>query len=145
MTDFARPKFLAAGVLLPALLLGAGCQERVAGVAATRVYAIDQNGRAKTCNAPAADTSAGKPTDATITMSNEGGWCGVTTRQGNRPYSAGLIQTRPQHGMAFVHTVGDDTRVDFTPDAGFTGQDKFSVRLIPGNAILNVAVTVTPR
>jgi len=145
MTHFARPKYLAAGVLLPALLLGVGCQERPAGVAATRIYAIDQNGRARTCNAPAADTSAGKPTEATISMSNEGGWCGVTTRAGNRPYTAGLVQTRAQHGIVHIHTVGDDTRVDFVPDAGFSGSDKFSVRLIPGNAVLNVAVTVTPR
>jgi hypothetical protein len=140
----ARPTLLSGSALLLGLLALAGCKDGPAP-RATRVYAIDMNGKARTCNAPTVDTTAGKATDATINMSNEGGWCGVTTRQGGRPYSAGLVQTRAQHGIVHVHTVGDDTRVDFVPDAGFTGQDKFSVRLIPGNATLNVAVTVTPR
>jgi len=144
MKTTARPTLLSGSALLLGLLALAGCKDGPVA-RAPRVYAIDMNGKARACTAADADTSAGKATEATISMSNEGGWCGVLTRQGGRPYAAGLVQTRPQHGMVHIHTVGDDTRVDFVPDAGFSGQDKFSVRLLPGNATLNVAVTVTPR
>jgi len=140
-----RPTLLSGPVLLLALLAAAGCQEQAAP-SRTRVFAVDMNGRAKSCIANPTETSPSKPADAMMSLSNDGGWCGITTRQENRrPYAAGLVETRPAHGMVFIHTVGDDTRVDFVPDAGFTGQDKFSVRLVPGNAKMNVAVTVTPR
>lgn len=142
MTISARPILLAT---LPALaLFAAGCEQRP-GPAAARVYAVDLAGKARTCTVPDVKAEPGKPADATMSMSGEGGWCGIPMRQANgRHYGAGLVQARPQHGAVHVHIVGDDTRVDYTPDTGFTGADKFSVRLIPGNVVLNVAVTVTP-
>ncbi len=42
-----------------------------------------------------------------------------------------------------IHEVGDDTRIDYTPDRRFTGSDSFTVKLIPGEERLKVAVTVT--
>jgi hypothetical protein len=41
-----------------------------------------------------------------------------------------------------IHQVGDDTRIDYTPDRGFTGTDSFAVKLIPGNAVIRITVTV---
>jgi len=68
----------------------------------------------------------------------------VTVAQsGGRPFSAGLLQTRAQHGRVHVHTVGDNTRIDYTPDTGFTGADSFAVKLVPGNATLTVNVTIS--
>ena len=42
-----------------------------------------------------------------------------------------------------IHEVGDNTRIDYTPDRGFSGTDSFAVKLIPGDAKVIVAVTVT--
>ncbi len=146
MRSASRPTILSGSALLLALLVGPGCQEPVAAKPAARVYAIDLAGKAKTCTVPTVRADAAKPTAAAMTLSNDGGWCGIGLRQeSGRPFAAGLVQTRAQHGMVHVHTVGDDTRVGYTPDAGFAGQDTFAVRLLPGNAVLNVAVTVTPR
>ena len=44
----------------------------------------------------------------------------------------------------YIHPVGDDTRIDYTPDLGFSGIDSFVVRLLPGNPVLRVNVTVAP-
>jgi hypothetical protein len=42
----------------------------------------------------------------------------------------------------YAHHVGQDTRIDYTPDPGYVGPDRFSVRLIPGNAVVESNVTV---
>ncbi len=66
-------------------------------------------------------------------------------QDGSKPFGAGLLMARPGHGTVVIHAVGDDTRIDYTPDRGFTGSDSFAVKLIPGDATVHVAVTVTPR
>ena len=125
-------------------LLAAGCQDARAPSRGTPVYAVDVNGGAKSCTTSAVDMSGSGPQTATMTVGNDGGWCGVTVAQsGGRPFSAGLLQTRAQHGRVHVHTVGDNTRIDYTPDTGFTGADSFAVKLVPGNATLTVNVTVS--
>ena len=78
-----------------------------------------------------------------MTVGNDGGWCGITIAQSGQPYEAGLLTIRPTHGRVYIHTVGDSTRIDYTPDSGFTGADTFAVRTVPGNDLLRVAVTVT--
>jgi hypothetical protein len=40
--------------------------------------------------------------------------------------------------------VGDNTRIDYTPDAQYRGADSFAVRLIPGDATISGSVTVAP-
>ena len=109
------------------------------------VYAIDQAGAAHTCTvsplAPA--MSAGKNSSATMALSNDGGWCAVSTHQdGPAPFTAGLLTTRPEHGKVFVHSVGDETRLDYTPEAGYGGNDTFAVTLIPGDETVQVTATV---
>ncbi len=42
-----------------------------------------------------------------------------------------------------AHHVGNDTRIDYTPDPGYVGSDEFAVRLIPGNAVFDAAVSVS--
>lgn len=124
-------------------ITASGCQEPPAA-RGTPVYAVDINGRAKSCTVSTVDLSDGKPATATMTLGNDGGWCGVTVAQsGKKPFAAGLVQTRAQHGQLNVHSVGDNTRVDYIPDPGFTGADQFAVRLLPGNPVLSVNVTVT--
>jgi hypothetical protein len=137
------------GLALAAGLLAlAGCaQDRPAQTASTaRVYAVDLQGGAKLCTVPDQLTlSADRPAEARMVVGNDGGWCGITVAQpGPRPYTAGLVANRPEHGRVHVRTVGDRTRVDYIPDRGFTGTDAFAVRMLPGNATMQVAVTVEP-
>jgi len=130
---------------LPALALFAGCAEQVAAPTA-RVYAVDMRGGAQVCTVP----NSVKPDGTTavpvaMTVSNDGGWCGITVDRA--AYAAGLVETRPTHGRLHIHTVGDKTRIDYIPDVGFTGTDRFVVKLISGDARIqgNVTVTAAPR
>jgi hypothetical protein len=107
------------------------------------IYAIDAAGGARTCVAPATSPPDGKAVLAQIQVSNEGGWCGISLNRGGVAYDSYLMVTRPTHGRIFAHHVGNNTRIDYTPDAGFVGTDRFAIRLIPGNAEFEAAVTVT--
>ena len=42
-----------------------------------------------------------------------------------KPYSAGLLIAEPMHGKVLIHSVGDNTRIDYTPDVRFAGADSF--------------------
>ena len=109
-----------------------------------RVYAVDVAGEAKICDAPGIGSPGGGTVAATMKLTNDGGWCGLRVRQAaGKPYDAGLLESRPSHGSVLIHEVGDDTRIDYTPDRRFAGSDTFTVKLIPGDATINVAVTVT--
>ena len=108
-----------------------------------RVYAADLSGGAKVCDVSKVTAVAGASTEAAIKVVNDGGWCGIGVHQeGPKPYGAGLLLTRPVHGDVTIHEVGDETRIDYTPDRGFAGADTFAVKLIPGDATLHVGVTV---
>jgi hypothetical protein len=132
--------------LAAALALLAGCaQEQAAsGPSGSRTYFVDVNGGAQLCQVPPkVELSAGQQAEATMVVKNDGGWCGIFVAQsGPRPYNAGLLVGRPEHGRVHVRKVGDRTRVDYIPDAGFGGEDKFTVRFLPGNPALRVMVTV---
>jgi hypothetical protein len=129
-----------------ACVLLAGCQKQPLAPPSARVYAVDLAGGARSCTVPAVELTEGKSAAAAMSVANDGGWCAITLAQrGRQPYAAGLIQTRAQHGQVHIHTVGYDTRIDYTPDSGFNGTDAFAVRLIPGNPVLTVNVTVTPK
>jgi hypothetical protein len=130
--------FVAMGAMLQA------CAERAPSGPPARVYAADMTGAAKVCTAPPLTPAARQTTDAAIKLGNDGGWCAITVNNGGRPFDAGLLVTGPQHGKVLIHTVGNDTRIDYTPTARFAGADAFSVRLLPGEATVRVAATVTP-
>jgi len=136
-----RPLFTLAA--LAALLL-AGCAEQQRAATPTgRVFAADLAGGAKKCTAPAPDLSAGQTSNATMTVGNDGGWCGITVANRGRPFDTGLLTGRPDNGKVLVRRVGDTTRIDYTPNARFTGTDSFAVKLIPGDSVVKVSVTVT--
>jgi hypothetical protein len=129
-----------------ALLGGlAACAEQAAPAASTRrVFLVDTQGQARTCTVPQrVALTPGQQAEAAMTVSNEGGWCGITVAQaGPRPYDAGMLVQRPQRGRVHVRRVGDVTRVDYIPDAGASGTDAFTVRMAPGNAALQVNVAI---
>jgi hypothetical protein len=151
MTEHRRPTRPGAmhPLAWPALLLTAallqGCgQGNGPGGSRLRVFAADLAGGAKTCEVPPVAPESGKSVDATMKLANDGGWCGLPVHQdGPRPFDAGLLTTRPGHGDVLIHEVGDFTRIDYTPDRGYSGSDSFGVKLVPGDAIIRVAVTVT--
>ncbi len=131
-----------------AILMTAGflqsCAEAPQALRSTRrIFAIDVSGQAKLCQAPKLTPADGQTTEAAIGLGNDGGWCGITVQMaGNKPYAAGLLPTRPAHGNVLIHEVGDFTRIDYTPDRGFAGNDSFVVKLIPGGASIHVTVSV---
>ena len=135
-----------AALLMTGLAL-AGCSHPGSGPAAStlRVYAVDLAGGAKVCDVPKVNPVAHAQSDAAIKLVNDGGWCGIPVHQdGPKPFGAGLLETRAAHGDVLIHEVGDYTRIDYTPDRGFAGQDAFVVKLIPGDATVRVGVTVAP-
>jgi hypothetical protein len=122
-------------------LLAQGCAPKEA--AWDGIFAADVKGLARTCVAPTASPPNGEPVLEQMEVSNEGGWCGILASHNGAPYDSYLLVNRPAHGAVFAHRVGNNTRIDYTPDAGYTGTDNFSVRLIPGNALVQAVVTVT--
>lgn len=140
-----RHALLWASLAAPVLL--AACANKPESLVArsTRpIYAIDLMGGAKLCNVPDEPKLVdAQQTEVAMTVGNDGGWCGVkVSRPGPAPFDAGLLVARPAHGRVQVRAVGDWTRVDYTPDPGFVGNDSFTVRLLPGSTTLRVNATV---
>lgn len=129
---------LAAGIVsLP------GCQANKPPPPSARTYAADFVGGAKTCTVPRPALKDGELAPVDMTVGNDGGWCGITVVRDGKPYDAGLLTARPEHGRVFVHSVGDTTRIDYTPDRGFAGTDSFTVKLLPGNTGVRASVMVS--
>jgi hypothetical protein len=122
-------------------LLLQACAEKPPAPSA-RIFAADQAGAAKTCVVP--NVAPGQEAQVAVKVGNDGGWCGITVSNGGKPFAAGLLTTPPGHGKVQIHTVGNDTRIDYTPDRGFAGADAFTVKLIPGDATIRAAVSVGP-
>jgi hypothetical protein len=126
-----------------ALLLQA-CAEKPPAAPSVRMYASDLAGGAKNCEVGKVTPAAGQETEVAVKVGNDGGWCGIPVSTGGKPYAAGLLASPPAHGKVVIHTVGNDTRIDYTPERGFAGSDAFRVKLIPGDAIIRAAVSVGP-
>ena len=104
------------------------------------VYSTDLQGKAASCTAPLLkNVEDGHAVPATI-VTGGGGWCGLFVNREGKPFSAGLLTEAAHNGKVFVHTVGDDTRIDYTPRTASNGPDAFEVRLLPGDAVIHVAV-----
>jgi hypothetical protein len=126
-----------------ALMLQA-CAEKPPTFPTVRLFAADVTGGAKNCVVPKVTPAAGQEAEVAVKVGNDGGWCGITISTGGKPYAAGLLASAPAHGKVLIHTVGNDTRIDYTPERGFAGSDAFSVKLIPGDAVIRASVTVGP-
>ena len=114
-------------LLMTGLVL-AGCSHPAPAPEASklRVYAADLAGAAKSCEVPKVNPKAGAASQVAMKVVNDGGWCGIPVHQdGPKPFDAGLLSIRPAHGDVTIHEVGDNTRIDYTPDHGFAGNDSF--------------------
>lgn len=108
------------------------------------VYATDLSGGARVCTVNSFSINPGRESVASMTVGNDGGWCDIKVRQqGPMPYEAGLLTVQPNHGKVYIHEVGDDTRIDYTPDPGYAGPDTFTVTLLPGRPLIHTTVNVT--
>ncbi len=118
-----------------------GCMQQPQVVTAT---AESNEGIAKTCTPSSVDLSKGT---ATITMTNDG-WCAVHTKdKTGEPFKFGLVRTRPQHGYILIQKIGGETRIEYTAEHRFVGEDRFSVALASNtpntpDAVLQVAVSI---
>lgn len=132
--------------LVAAAVLVTGCadQNRPMG-SRERVFAADLAGGAKSCDAAKPDLKDGQTSDVAMKVGNDGGWCGILLQRSGRAFDSSLLTVRPAHGKVAVIRVGDATRIGYTPNLGFAGTDSFAVKLIPGDATVKVAVTVTPK
>lgn len=138
-------RYAAGTAVLATCLMIAGCSQNGPGSAGSslRVFAADLSGGAKVCNVPPVNVVAGGVSEVAMKLVNDGGWCGIRVHQdGPKPFDAGLLTTRPAHGSVTIHEVGDDTRIDYTPDRSFAGSDTFVVKLLPGDGMIHMAVTV---
>ena len=120
----------------------AACTQPIAGPAGSRnqQYATDLAGKAASCTAPDVALTQGKEAAGTIATGGHG-WCGIAVTMGGDPLTAGLLTQAPRNGHVYVHTVGDVTRVDYTPSGAATVADAFVVQFIPGDEIMRVTVT----
>lgn len=141
-----KPAAVVASIAIGSALLAACSQTSSPGAVQSRlpVYAVDLTGGAKNCTVSDVTPAAGKTVQATMQVGNDGGWCAVLAHQdGPKPYEAGLLTKRPAHGTITIHSVGDNTRIDYVPDPGYAGADTFGVTLVPGSAVVQVNVTVS--
>ena len=87
------------------------------------------DGLAKVCTPTNPDTSKPGPYTAAMAMSNDG-WCGVSAvDRSGKPFSFALVHVRPSHGRVFNQEVANVLRIEYTPDAGYSGPDSFTVTL----------------
>ena len=114
-------------------------QQQQAAALGPRLYAVDVQGRSALCDVPQkVSLAAGRPTEAAMTMDNDGGWCGIVTDRAG----PGLVVAKPANGHLNVRKVGATTRVDYIPDRGFVGTDSFAVKLLPDQAEMRVTANV---
>lgn len=121
-----------------------GCAEKPAPpVSHARLFASDFQGAAKQCTAAKPTLAPGKEAQVAMEVGNDGGWCAISVQQDGKPYATGLLTDAPAHGSVYIHPVGEETRIDYTPDRGFAGNDSFVVTLLPDKPVIRVAVKVT--
>ncbi len=103
--------------------------------------------QAANCTASPVNLPDGGSGTATISLSNDGGYCAVSlTDAAGQPFDAGIEPVQPAHGTAVIVKYAGKTSIEYVPVGGYAGSDAFTVKLIlkgqPGYTTLNVAVTV---
>ncbi len=133
---------LAAALCLPALCLAGCVQQHPASMAAASSYSADLVGRAANCTAPPVVVADGHDAAGTINTGG-GGWCGIPVTRDGKPVGAALLTQPARSGSVYVHTVGSETRVDYTPYSGKVA-DGFTIKFIPGDETMRVTVNAPP-
>ena len=129
-----------------AVLLLQGCAQKQPPA----VVADDlTQGVSSKCSYTPVQPQANTTVAATITMTNDG-WCAyrATETQG-KPFLLGLVKQRPAHGELLIRKWAGESRVEYNPNPGFVGDDKFLVALRPQAAgaadnLVQITANVTP-
>jgi hypothetical protein len=103
--------------------------------------------QSKTCSAEDGGWSVpgGTPGIGSITMSNDGGWCGqrLAVEFNNVVFGGAMrLSKKPQHGQVAIVEHDKYTDVAYQPDAGYTGTDSFAVLVEINNINKPYNVTV---
>jgi hypothetical protein len=126
------------------ILQGCAATPPVASRSHAIIYSTDMVNKAASCSfTPLAAVADGSVNKVAMTTGG-GGWCGFGVELDSHPYTAGLLIQGAKNGKVHIHTVGDDTRIDYTPERAPAGPDSFTVRLLPGSATIEVSVNTTP-
>lgn len=137
------PTILQSICLAATLVILAGCNRPPAPVVShSPVYATDMIGKAAACVTSPNTVKDGAVNPVSMTTGG-GGWCGISLDRDGHAYAAGLLIKPANAGKVYIHTVGDETRIDYTPERVPVTPDSFTVRLIPGDATLMVSVAPT--
>lgn len=131
-------------VAASALLLSACAKQEVAQ-APRQAEPLD--GLAQVCAVTPNELPVGQPASVQMQVRNDGGWCAVRIAdKDGTPFNYPLMRQRPTHGSVAVNKVNGNSRIEYTPNAGYAGPDAFTVALVPkdrGNDVLvQAAVTV---
>ncbi len=118
-----------------------GCAQGGPGVQGSRlpVYQTDLAGKAASCVVSPVTPLPGKTVTATMTTGG-GGWCGIPVQLNGGPFAAGLVTQAARSGKVYIHSVGDYTRIDYTPRTATVAPDSFTVQLLPDNSVIQVSV-----
>ena len=129
--------------LLAIVALAQGCARPTRPPA--RQYAVDQTGAAKSCTASKPDPAPGKETQAKLEVKNDGGWCAIAVAQPGPMPCQSRGSWRAARGTArSMSTPWATIPGSTTPlRPNYAGPDSFTVRLLPGGALLKVDATVT--
>ena len=103
--------------------------------------------QSKTCSAEDGGWSVpgGTPGIGTITMNNDGGWCGqqLGVEFNDVVFGGAMhLSKRPEHGMVAIVQHAKYTEVAYKPDEGYSGPDSFSVLVQINNINKPYNVTV---
>jgi hypothetical protein len=99
--------------------------------------------RSKVCSSRSTMATAGGYNGNTeMKMSNEGGWCWVNLWARGEAATYRVTKA-PDHGQLAMGEVNKRTRVAYKPDAGFVGEDRYTLMDTTSNSQRLVAVTVS--
>jgi hypothetical protein len=82
--------------------------------------------------------SGGVALPITMTMKNDGGWCGHLTKTviGSIVFGAQMhVTAQPAHGQVSISVLSGGTNVYYEPEPGYVGPDRFAVL----NEMYNIA------
>ena len=79
-----------------------------------------------------------------MTVSSDGGWCGHGLTHNTYAFTGGNVVQPPEHGEARIRHLASRSLIEYRAVPGYSGDDSFSVTMLPGNSTYLVDVTVKP-
>ena len=134
------------GIAVLALTGGmlAGCATTKGPVRAGSPNPFGYMKKSAVCNTTPIKTGADGQLSTTMTVRSDDGLCELKLSQASgKTYVSFGVNPAPEHGKAFLYNLDNDTHLTYTPTMGYTGNDTFSVTLIPGEGAARKRLVVT--